>query len=132
MNKTIVVCAGVIRNKGKCLVCTRPPGSKNENMWEFPGGKRHAKESDQECLKRELREELGIEVFVLDMIFQTKITAKDTNLELRFYRAFISEQSPDIHPKEGQKFLWISSMEAQDMEFLPGDRPMLEFLQKTF
>jgi A/G-specific adenine glycosylase len=54
------VAAAVIRRKGKVLIARRPEGKLLGGLWEFPGGKREKGESMKACLRRELREELGI------------------------------------------------------------------------
>jgi A/G-specific adenine glycosylase len=58
------VTAAVIRRKGRVLIARRPEGKLLGGLWEFPGGKRERSESLEACLRRELREELGIAVRV--------------------------------------------------------------------
>jgi A/G-specific adenine glycosylase len=57
-----IVCAAVLRSKGRVLIARRPEGRLLGGLWEFPGGKRERGESLAACLKRELMEELGIAV----------------------------------------------------------------------
>jgi A/G-specific adenine glycosylase len=59
-----IVCAGVLRRKGKVLIARRPEGRLLGGLWEFPGGKRERGESLVACVQRELKEELGIGVRV--------------------------------------------------------------------
>jgi mutator protein MutT len=56
------VAIAVIQRSGKVLICQRKGGGSFAGYWEFPGGKREPPESIIECLEREIREELGIEV----------------------------------------------------------------------
>lgn len=58
------VTAGIIRRNGRFLIAQRPAGKLLGGLWEFPGGKREPGETLAECLRREIREELGIEVGV--------------------------------------------------------------------
>ncbi|HVZ76574.1 MAG TPA: (deoxy)nucleoside triphosphate pyrophosphohydrolase [Gemmatimonadaceae bacterium] len=58
----IRVVAAVIRRGEELLVCQRPPEKRHGGLWEFPGGKCEAGETDVDALRRELREELGVEV----------------------------------------------------------------------
>jgi mutator protein MutT len=58
----IQVAAAVIRRGESVLLCQRPRAKRHGGLWEFPGGKLHAGESMAEALRRELREELGVEV----------------------------------------------------------------------
>src|SRR5262245_12121952 len=59
---SIEVAAGLIFRDGKLLITQRPRNSHLGGLWEFPGGKRLTHETYAECLRRELKEELGIEV----------------------------------------------------------------------
>src|SRR5216117_3701039 len=60
----IEVAAGVVFRDGRVLITQRRPDDHLGGLWEFPGGKRESGETFEECLQRELREELGIEVEV--------------------------------------------------------------------
>jgi len=59
-----IATAGVVRRRGRVLIGRRPEGSLLGGLWEFPGGKCRSRESAGACLRRELREELGVEVDV--------------------------------------------------------------------
>jgi 8-oxo-dGTP diphosphatase len=56
------VAAGILVKDGNVLIARRKPGQNNAGLWEFPGGKIEENETPQECLERELEEELGIRV----------------------------------------------------------------------
>jgi 8-oxo-dGTP pyrophosphatase MutT (NUDIX family) len=58
------VTAAVIYNNGKVLLTRRAPGEKHAGWWEFPGGKIEEGETPEQCLARELTEELGIETVI--------------------------------------------------------------------
>ena len=60
----IIVTAGIIRKETSVLLTRRPDGSRHAGKWEFPGGKLEEGESPEECLRRELQEELGLDVQV--------------------------------------------------------------------
>jgi 8-oxo-dGTP diphosphatase len=64
----LVVTAAVIRNDDSVLITRRPEGKPHAGMWEFPGGKLDGNESPRDCLRREVLEELGLEVAVGDII----------------------------------------------------------------
>ena len=62
------VAAAIIFNKGKILVTRRAPGENLAGYWEFPGGKLEGSETPQECILRELREELGLHATAGDVL----------------------------------------------------------------
>src|SRR5712692_8874159 len=62
------VAAGLVFRDGRLLITQRQAGAHLGGLWEFPGGKREGPESFQACLRRELREELGIEVEVGELV----------------------------------------------------------------
>ena len=64
----IEVAAGLVFRDGKLLITQRPAGGHLAGLWEFPGGKREPDESFEDCLRRELMEELGIEVEIGEQI----------------------------------------------------------------
>ena len=66
--KMTEVAVGVIRRNGAILICQRKRGGRYELKWEFPGGKFENGESVEQCLRRELREELSIEIQSIDHI----------------------------------------------------------------
>jgi len=64
----VKVTAAIIEKDGKVLIARRRKGSHLEGKWEFPGGKIEQKETPEECLKRELNEEFGIEAQIDEFI----------------------------------------------------------------
>lgn len=64
----LIVTAAVIETAGKILITRRPDGTRHAGLWEFPGGKLDDGESPQQCLQRELREELDLHVEVGELL----------------------------------------------------------------
>jgi len=64
----ITVCCAIILNNNKVLVAQRSAAMSNALKWEFPGGKLHANELPHDCIKREILEELGIEIQILKQL----------------------------------------------------------------
>jgi len=81
--KKVMVVAAVIQREGKWLLCQRPTGKNFAGTWEFPGGKMEEGESAVEALRRELREELGLEVVAAGPPLAT-IQEDDGALEIIF------------------------------------------------
>lgn len=65
-DRVIRVIAAVISRGDELLVCQRPLEKRHGGLWEFPGGKCEPGESDAEAARRELREELGVDVIGVD------------------------------------------------------------------
>src|SRR2546425_7387498 len=83
---SVEVAAGLVFRDGKLLITQRHTDAHLGGLWEFPGGKREAGESFEECLVRELREELGIEVEVGNLIENINHEYPDKAVHLRFFR----------------------------------------------
>lgn len=128
--RVIPVCAAVIFQGEEVLLCTRPPGSFMAGQWEFPGGKRTPQESLGECLRREIREELGLEVIPLDTIFSVTHSYPGKIVEISFIRCLISDEGAKPHPHEGQDISWIDCGDILSLSLLPADLPVAEFLAK--
>jgi len=65
---TIDVAAGLVWREGRLLIAKRHDNAHLGGLWEFPGGKREPNETFEQCLARELREELGIEVSIGELV----------------------------------------------------------------
>ena len=77
----ILVSAAIIRNTaGEILICQRGAGGSCAFLWEFPGGKQEAGETAADCLVRECREELGIEIDIVALLEQTSYTYPDNKI----------------------------------------------------
>ena len=106
----ILVSAAIIRNTaGEILICQRGAGGSCAFLWEFPGGKQEAGETAADCLVRECREELGIEIDIVALIEQTSYTYPDNKIGLSFFAAQITGGVPQksVH----QEILWVRPAE---------------------
>jgi 8-oxo-dGTP diphosphatase len=97
-------------------------------MWEFVGGKKESGESYQQALKRELQEELGIEVAVGDLAVDTIYSYPDLDVHLNLFNCQIIAGQPRL--LEHQDLRWISRQETADYQFCPADRQLLQLLFK--
>src|SRR2546423_2979763 len=82
----IEVAAGLVFRAGSLLITQRRPQDHLGGLWEFPGGKREPAETFEECLRRELREELGIEVQVQGLLASVQHAYPEKTVLLQFYR----------------------------------------------
>ena len=119
--KKYEVTAAVIRRNGTVLVCGRKTGAELDHCFEFPGGKAEPGESLSDCLRREMREELGTDVYVLDQLGENVVEFGDKVYHLHFLRAILRPGEPEPEPKEGQPMFWTKTAELDRIRMLPGD-----------
>ncbi len=113
---------------GRWLVNRRRPGTHMAGFWEFPGGKCRPDESRFDALRRELEEELGIEVVsatpLLELVHE--YPEKTVLLDVWRVQAFRGE----VAGREGQECRWVTVHELGAIGLLPADRPIVEALQR--
>ncbi len=131
MSDRIQVAAAVIRRNGETFICSRPKKSSLGGFWEFPGGKCEPGETPEDCIVRELREELGIEAVPFDRIYQLDHDYPDKKVRVYFIRCIVRGDSPAPVPYDGQEFKWVSTKELDRQNFLPADLPFAELLAKS-
>lgn len=102
-NNPITVLAAVIEKEGRFLLCRRAPGRSNAGKWEFPGGKLEEGETEQQCLARELREELGVEAEVGE--FAGEFLEQDGRFLIRYYRAILKSDNLTLSDHDGAE--WV-------------------------
>ncbi len=123
---TVEVAAAVIEADGRYLITRRTKGHL-EGYWEFPGGKVRPGETLPECLRREVREELGVEVSVGEKIEAVTWRYPNRTLVLHFFRCGLA--GGEITPQEGQAFAWVAPDELEDYSFPPADASLIRRLR---
>ena len=113
------VTAAIIRRNGKILVCRRAYGS-CAHLWEFPGGKTELGETPFECLTRELREELCIEIKPLREYCRSVYG----ELSFVFIEAEIVSGEPQLSVHEEMR--WVLPNELEKFEWCSADRAVTE------
>ncbi len=117
--------AAVVEREGAFLLTRRLDGTHLAGHWEFPGGKVHAGETLQECLAREIREELDAEIAVGDEILATVHDYPERSIELRFFRCTLrSEPKPIL----GQEMRWVPLGELASIQLPPADDELVRLL----
>jgi 8-oxo-dGTP diphosphatase len=124
----IVVTAGVVERDGEYLVTRRRAGVHLEGCWEFPGGKCEPDETLDECLRREMLEELGVNVLVGAELLTTCHDYADRAVELHF---FACELKGVPQPAFGQEMRWVKRDELRSLGFPPADTELIELLAAT-
>lgn len=123
-----VVAAVLHDGSGRVLVAQRPPGKAHAGEWEFPGGKRHATESERDCLARELREELGVEVAAADCapLIELEHRYPDRHVHLHVWNVHRWRGEPT--GREGQALRWLAPAALHTVPLLPADAPIVKCL----
>jgi mutator protein MutT len=122
----IVVAAAVIRRGDQYLVTRRQAGVHLEGYWEFPGGKCDPGETLADCLCREMREELDVDVLVRGELLTVSHAYPDREVELRFFECeLVGEPRPMI----GQEMRWVRREDLASLPFPPADAELLELIR---
>lgn len=122
---TIVVVAAVIEDNHRLLVTRRLPGVHLEGMWEFPGGKIDHNEAHPDALKRELREELDVDVEVGELMHTTTHAYPERTVVLYFYTCRLLGTP---RPLLGQDMRWVARAELASLAFPPADKELIDRL----
>lgn len=120
----LVVTAAIILSDGKVLIARRNPMLTNGSRWEFPGGKIKPGEDPRRCLAREIREELGIEIEVLDKLGTITHAEDQRSLKLLFYRANWTAGS--LHLRDHSEIQWVRADRLSEYDLTPPDRRFAE------
>jgi 8-oxo-dGTP diphosphatase len=124
----ILVAAGVLVEHGRVLVTRRKAGTHLAGTWELPGGKVQVGEDPREALRRELREELGIDVAVgeiVDVTFHRYDEAHKAVL-LLFFEATRVAGSPEPRAIDVAAFEWAGAEDLDPARFPPADGVVLK------
>ncbi|MHC4945788.1 MAG: (deoxy)nucleoside triphosphate pyrophosphohydrolase [Planctomycetota bacterium] len=122
------VTAAIIEKQGCFLVALRPLGDRNGGLWEFPGGKIEPGETAEACLAREIREELGIEIEVRDLLITSTHVQDGEPIEIMAFEA--AWLSGELEPCEHAALRWIEPDHFDEIALSPADIPIAEFLRK--
>jgi 8-oxo-dGTP diphosphatase len=121
------VSAALIFRDGKLLIAQRRKGSHLGGLWEFPGGKREPGETSEECLLREILEELGVEISVGGLFEEVTHDYPGKSVHLKFFICTMVSGEPK--PIGCAAFKWIDKKELSGHDFPPADARLLEKLR---
>jgi len=123
--KKIEVVAGVIfNNLGEVLITKRKLSKTNGGKWEFPGGKIEKNENEKDALTRELKEELNIEVEIVEKLMTTK--SRDSRIILHSFKVILLKN--EIVLNEHDEYKWLKIKDLSNYSFTEADLKILEFL----
>ncbi|MEX0662004.1 MAG: A/G-specific adenine glycosylase [Balneolaceae bacterium] len=123
------IAVGLIVNKNnELLISLRQNNAMLGGLWEFPGGKKEDDESLKETTKRELDEELGVEVSVFDEFMNLKHAYSHFKITLHAYWCRIEKGKPS--PKSSQKLKWVSLEAIDEFPFPKANKTLIKNLQE--
>ena len=120
------VAAGLIFKDGMLLITRRPDGRHLAGLWEFPGGKQEAHETLRECLEREIREELGIDIRADNLLLTVEHDYDTKLVTIHLFQCALLKGLP--RALEGQEIRWIRPADLSNYSFPPPDEKIIEFL----
>ena len=123
--KIIEVVAAVIHSDGAYFATQRGYGE-FEGMWEFPGGKIEAGESRESALKREIQEELGVNIAIEKFLCTTDSDYPEFHLTMHCYLCSI--ESGEIELREHKAARWLTMESIRSVDWLPADKEVIELL----
>lgn len=118
-----VACA-IIENQGLVLAAQRSAAMHLPLKWEFPGGKIKNRESPESCLRRELQEELGIAVRVLEALSPTIHRYPTFTVCLHPFCCIIESGTPTLH--EHAAIVWLQPAELHTLDWAEADLPIID------
>lgn len=126
--RQIRVVAAQIERDGKYLITQRKPSSSLPLLWEFPGGRVEEGETDIEALKRELREEMHVEVDV--GVASVAVTHEYSAyvIDFRVYRCKLLSPENRIEKVGVHDFKWVAPSDLDDYEFPGADQATIDAL----
>ncbi len=121
----IRVVAAVIERDGRFLLCQRPAHKRHGGLWEFPGGKLEAEETIPEAVRRELAEELGVEVAGCgDQLLA--LADPGSPYVIEFHPVAIQGEPTCL---EHAALAWVPVSAMASLDLAPSDRRFAAFLQ---
>ncbi len=124
--EVVDVTAAIITRVKRVLIARRPEGGRHPGSWEFPGGKVEPGETPEECLAREIEEELGLKIAVHGLLAGVRHEYPDMTLDLLAYDCEILEgEASDIGVSE---HAWVLPPELLEYDLLPPDRELAQML----
>ena len=128
MKPTVRVVAAVIYDdQRRVLVTQRPAGKTLAGEWEFPGGKVEIGEADADALRRELREELGVQVRAARALFELAHEYPERHVQLAIW--MVGEYAGVPAGLEGQALRWERPIALRALPLLRADLPIVDWLE---
>lgn len=129
-DKPVNVAIGIIGRDEHLLISQRRAGDRFANLWEFPGGKQQPEESIEQCLHREISEELGIDIAIVRSLPPIKHTYPGLCVRLHPFLCRTTSGKPQA--RASQQIRWVTLDELSRLTFPSANQPLLETLKSLF
>lgn len=126
-NPVIRVVGAIVERNGAVFAARRNAERSAGGLWEFPGGKIETGETPEVALRRELQEELGVDVAVGPFVDRSLSDVGTARIELSCYAAQFTGEDPTTS-SDHDAMQWVPLTELSSLQWAPGDVPLLEGL----
>ena len=123
-NEITKVVGGLIVKDKKILICQRSKDGQHPLKWEFPGGKIEENETEEHSIKREIKEELNIEIELISRL--TPVTFKYPNFEINLIPFIATYLKGEIVLFEHKQYKWLLKDELKKLDWAAADIPILK------
>lgn len=127
--KRIEVVAAIIKREN-CFLATQRGYGEFKDGWEFPGGKIEVGEEPREALKREIKEELAVDIMIKDFLCTVEYQYESFYLTMHCYICELVDETITLLEHEAAK--WLTLEELDSVDWLPADVEVVEKLKKVY
>ena len=125
--KSIEVVAAIIRDGDRVFATQRGYGPWKD-WWEFPGGKMEERETEQEALVREIKEELSADIHVGKLLVTVEWDYPEFHLTMHCFMCTLSHDAMHLNEHEAAK--WLNMTTLHSVKWLPADEALLPVIEK--
>lgn len=129
MSERILVVGAIIERDGTVFAARRNPERSAGGLWEFPGGKVEADETPEQALTRELREELGVDVSIGELVDTSLSNVAGLTIELGCYLTELRGSDP-VSSTDHDALTWVPLDQLEELDWAPGDVPIIKRLPR--
>ncbi|BAQ66421.1 8-oxo-dGTP diphosphatase MutT [Geminocystis sp. NIES-3709] len=122
--------AVIVNEEEKILIDKRLPTGLMANLWEFPGGKIEARETPEDCIRREIQEELGVIIEVDRHLIDITHSYSEFSVTLCVYICKLIEGQPQ--PLQCAEVRWVEVSQLHNFEFPTANKEIISTLELTF
>jgi len=126
--KFLKVVAALIEKDNKILFAQRFEDDAYGSLWEFPGGTVEDAETDEQALRREIKEELGVEAEISEKIAAYSDESDILKIDVTLYKCNVLEGNPAAI--DCNEICWTNANAAEELDLAPADRKAMVFVKK--